>query len=648
MSDPGLHEVPMNLAEVVMNCTYATGIDVASMPDKHRCHTFKLGEMGPPWSFGRQQQPQLFARLVKDEALRSCISRSHVELIWEAPKLLLKKLTPNTLLINGKVAPPAVVPLSQGAQLGFCPAANAEGGGSGAPAPFLIFTVLMRDAATVAAIGPTALPTRPDLPVPEHVVKEMQLRHQQQQQQQQQQHQVLQQQQQHHQLQQQAPPAVAHPQQPRVVLACSMALEPNGRERNLEPMSHESRMIAIPPDGRLIVGRQCQQGFFEGILGTDSVFLTFISRQHFELVASPSELSAFDVTNHSANPLVVNGQQIEKGQCLRARLPGGIDFISKGISAAGPQVFFRLRLVEASQASQALQSSQAAALQPSITANGSSREAPFWLELGGTACKDEFLPTASSRRFMGTEAGLNIGRTHQGPLLHEALKEGVLQFLSREHFKIEPATQSGQFQFVPLGANPMWRIRSGVRADATKGQPSLLEPGDRILLFTGASDRTPDGPGSQGSLFFLFGDPWMPQAQGATDLLSAIGRLEAHLDQPDRFSVPTPDRFSITATPVMESKPELGTGYFNADGTPVVPASYQAIRQVPPTMAASQAPPTMLPAYNSTLRPPVNASAFTDEDELSGAQKFDVGSLDFEGGQRSSDAFSASGFSYHR
>merc|ERR1712187_1068334 len=53
--------------------------------------------------------------------------------------------------------------------------------------------------------------------------------------------------------------------------------------------------------------------------------------------------------------------------------------------------------------------------------------------------------------------------------------------------------------------NPMWRLRRGKLAEAEKGETPLpLKYGDVIVIFTGAEDCTPDGPGNLGTLLWTF------------------------------------------------------------------------------------------------------------------------------------------------
>jgi len=77
--------------------------------------------------------------------------------------------------------------------------------------------------------------------------------------------------------------------------------------------------------------------------------------------------------------------------------------------------------------------------------------------------------------------------------------EAALQWVSREHFRVELA--EGQLQLVPLSSNSLWLARGGQQVEARRGHTPLpLASGDRVLLYTGASDGTPEGPGCRGTL----------------------------------------------------------------------------------------------------------------------------------------------------
>merc|ERR1711904_409704 len=117
-----------------------------------------------------------------------------------------------------------------------------------------------------------------------------------------------------------------------------------------------------------------------------------------------------------------------------------------------------------------------------------SLDGPFSLELHGSAVRENC--SQEQRYLAGQPSGLVVGRNHQARLHAEALVADVLQFVSREHFKIEK--HSGKWNLHALSPNPMWRLRGSSITEVQKGQLMPLADGDDILLFTGATDLTPE------------------------------------------------------------------------------------------------------------------------------------------------------------
>lgn len=186
-----------------------------------------------------------------------------------------------------------------------------------------------------------------------------------------------------------------------------------------------------------------------------------------------------------------------------------------------------------------------------------SGDAPFWLELGGSALRSEY--PLERRKLHGTEAGLTVGRSYQAQLLNEAVRNEVMQFLSRDHFRVEPSGGRGQYQFAPLSSNPMWIVRAGERLAAKKGQAIPLQPGDAILLYTGASDCTADGPGNNGTLYWNFCDPKTP-------LPEFRNPLDVVAPAPAPAPAPRPHR-PIEFKSECDIIPVTSTGAYAADGS---------------------------------------------------------------------------------
>jgi len=112
------------------------------------------------------------------------------------------------------------------------------------------------------------------------------------------------------------------------------------------------------------------------------------------------------------------------------------------------------------------------------------------------------------RKVTGSAAQGNelcVGRGRQGQLHLEALHDELLKLISRDHFRITCGVDRC-YCVERLTGNPMWRVRPGERVDLRRGVPIPIAGGDIILLYSGARDGQPDGPGSLGTLFWNFYD----------------------------------------------------------------------------------------------------------------------------------------------
>eukprot|EP00971_Amphidinium_carterae_P251860 5000566-Amphidinium_carterae.1 len=85
------------------------------------------------------------------------------------------------------------------------------------------------------------------------------------------------------------------------ILVCTFA---RGCEAAALPPA--TKTINHPGDARVIIGRQHQAGFFEGLLRSEEKFLSFISRSHLEFNPAPGQPQAFDLANLSSNPIMVS------------------------------------------------------------------------------------------------------------------------------------------------------------------------------------------------------------------------------------------------------------------------------------------------------------------------------------------------------
>eukprot|EP00419_Tripos_fusus_P001037 CAMPEP_0172681464 /NCGR_PEP_ID=MMETSP1074-20121228/17471_1 /TAXON_ID=2916 /ORGANISM="Ceratium fusus, Strain PA161109" /LENGTH=1008 /DNA_ID=CAMNT_0013499975 /DNA_START=87 /DNA_END=3113 /DNA_ORIENTATION=+ len=547
-TNPQCHAPPgtPSLGEVVLECTHSSGVDVANMSSKLKCLVLKAAE--GPWTIGRMQQPEMFARLVPDETLRTVISRNHLLFTWVASTLQLKKLSPNVVLVNGAPAPPSEIAVTHGAKIEFLGRDNTTS--------FLTFTILLRDATEVSLSGPTPVPTRPDMPA---TAAAQQLQQQQQQRRRQSLDVPNNGQQPHSQqtLGAQQPPSwwFAGPPTP-CSLVCVLAY---GYDVTTKPL--QMRTIGLPAESRTSVGRAHQHGFFEGILGVDAAqrYLCCVSRSHLEVAPAVGDaLGGFEVTNFSSNPVTLAGQRrLGKGEVGMVRTGECIEFVGGNVAGAtGSMVYLKLRLEqqrgsdiqvepqpECSPVSKFLapqtsslsrfpppskESSTSGSAYPPATDRMASnwqhdkqpqamlheavkqhktrREvAPcFWLTLCGSAVKEGY--PRDARRLEGGEDGLLVGRAHQKEIHSDAFDVELRQYLSRDHFRIDVGSD-GSCKLVPISNNPMWRNRAGKRTEAIVGDPPLmLINGDAIQLFTGADDCTATGPGNLGSLLWIFKD----------------------------------------------------------------------------------------------------------------------------------------------
>lgn len=464
------------LAEVLLECTYSQNVDVSQMPMKHKCLALRRGEQ--PWAVGRQQQPNFFARLVPDETTRTLISRSHVVLSLEGQALRLRKLSPNAVKLNGWGIGTDEVPITSGTQIEFCGRDNAT--------PILGFSILLRDAAS-ARRNPAPVPTKLDLPAPPMESQGPDGR----------------------------PPGV--PQSwwfsgdpGPLSLLCVSAI---GTDVSKIPL--EARTVPLNIKQKLVLGRMHQSGFFEHLLQGDMAqrYLCCVSRAHLEITPTGGD---FEVVNLSANPIAIAGPKLGKGETALLRPGSCIDFIGTHSDGSGQTVvYLKLKLQEKQPPLQRDQSqgSEKPPTEPLLEALGGAEganrrmlavvgEAPFCLHLEGSAVRQGFPP--EQRILQGAPQGLLVGRAHQQSLHQEALRKEVREYLSRDHFHIL-REKDGRYNLVALSSNPIWRDRRGQRVELEKGDtPVSLSHGDEILLFTGASDCTPDGPENLGTLKWRF------------------------------------------------------------------------------------------------------------------------------------------------
>jgi len=144
-----------------------------------------------------------------------------------------------------------------------------------------------------------------------------------------------------------------------------------------------------------------------------------------------------------------------------------------------------------------------------------------------------------------------VGRTYQQELHTEALTEDVSHFIGRQHFRVE-RTWNKTWSIIPNERYVMWRSHNGKCTQITG--VSQLEHGDSILIFTGACDGTPDGPGSLGTLHWTF---YCPDSKSSETVLEKRD-ISSNPVQEDRELTPLHYRAQDTIQgDVLESELKL-------------------------------------------------------------------------------------------
>lgn len=466
-------------AHVVLECILARGLDLSITRAKYKC--LALHSDHSPWNIGRMQQPDFFARLVPDEELRSSLSRCHLQLAWRRGTVLLKKLSANVVLLDGRPVPPQQeLPVPHGGHMGLC--------GQDSLTAFLVFRVLVRPPSPAPAPSPAWGPEPGGWWYAGFAENRL-----------------------------------------VCVMACGLDVE--------RLLALEARSIGLKPDETTTVGRLHQPGLFERLLGEEAGqhYLCCVSRGHLELrpVALHGSLqtrSRFEVKNLSSNPVQLAGAggavcKLFLGDSAELALGGLLEFLGGAADGSGTAVpYLRLAL----QRRELACGVPAAAPMQAVVGLTSPTHGhawgggpPFWLVLGGSAVRQDF--PEDERYLEGRADGLIVGRAHQQALHGSAFDVALRQYLSRDHFRVEAGREG--WQMVPLSSNPLWRRGRGRSTETGVGQtPLRLADGDEIVLFTGAHDCTADGPGSIGSLFWIFREgtgvqvPWLAGAQQALPL----------------------------------------------------------------------------------------------------------------------------------
>lgn len=301
-SKPDIHD----LAEIVLECVSAEGVDLAEIPVKHRAISLSAlpGKSGTGL-IGRQQQAEFFEKLVPKKDLLTVISRTHFELAWDpsaGPNVMLKKLSLNPLLLNSYGLPTnQSVPAQHGARIGFSVPSSTDvpEGSMRGNDPFLELRLLLRSASDVAREGvhPSASSRTPPTP-PKPVAR----------------------------------PSLGGRSQSGIVAAVLECTSVAGTDVNSMP--ERDRIIELPFDRPVDIGKQ-NQTVFDSLLKAEPKWLSFISRTHCRLKLSQAAQSQdaqapifLSIENLSANVVLVDEHKICKDHSETIQEGGTLAFVA--------------------------------------------------------------------------------------------------------------------------------------------------------------------------------------------------------------------------------------------------------------------------------------------------------------------------------
>jgi len=507
--------VPPPDAEIILECVKAMGTVVSQLPQETRRVELAL-QGGTPTNFGRVHQAATIEHLMPDAELRNCISRSHFSVSMQGQVLTLKRLSVNSIYVDENLVPQGVdFPVHHGAIIGLCSqgdhvalqkSSRKEKDGCVNPLakmftfkseddeegqlPFMAFRLLMHKVAGRPFTGEQGHPPYPA------------------------------------QMQAQAaqmPPGPHMPQGPTspFFLVCTMSLS-----RDVSQLPGPSKTVQLGNE-RMALGRQPQAALFEAVLGPDSQHWTAISRSHVEIEAAHGHLGVFLVRNLSPNHVRVGRSTLEKGSQSPLANGESIDFLD---ATGNSFLRFSLQSPAPPQGQAGMVSQPPAGYSPAGETMAAlapppghgQAEADFWVELGGTAVKPE-VPHGMRKVYAQPSNGGGVAIVVGQHELHKAaLVEQAMTFVSREHFKVEEREESSvnvgwdpflasssksvqkSCHLVNLSGNPIWKRRGHEQVMLNKEESSHLQPGDCILIYTGAPDGTPDGPGCAGTIAWTF------------------------------------------------------------------------------------------------------------------------------------------------
>jgi len=436
----------------VLECTYAPLVHLDEIRAVDKCIAFRPEQTH--WKVGRALQPELFERLMPNTTLRNCISRTVFDVSSAGSALTIQKLCNSGIFVNDI---PAVdqhlMSITSGTVISLC--------GCGANTPLLAFSLKLQADSLLG--GEPMSPAKRNSPL--SLIRTTQSPSPSP----------------HKMMQSQPLPPFwqMRDQQPSYMLVCVYA-----DDLNISALPLRMRSIGVMANAPLIVGRSHQPGFFEGLLSVNKPSLTTISRAQFRLEPCSQATGMFTVTCIGMNCFAVENQLLRKGSQVTVSTPVSFDFCVPDEDGS-PKTFMQLRL-------------------ESVLASTEIPDTCFWIELTGSLVQTSV--PRSLTWIMGTANGLIVGQAHQKYLLMRTLPEDALEFISSNYFRIETCSLDNivTFCIVPLSDNPLWLERGTelMEMDANKLMPLLNE--DRIHTYTGATDLTPHGPGSRGTLQWVF------------------------------------------------------------------------------------------------------------------------------------------------
>jgi len=286
-----------DIAEVILECIHACGIDLSSLPPERCAIAFSIDQCGNGFRklVGRAHQPCFFETLVPREELLLCISRSHFELNW-SPSQSEAKLTRESkapLSIGGSmVAIGKMVPVVDGTLVNFHVLGELD-----VETSFLVLRVMLRSRRAVQLEGehPATVSTQQD--------------------------------------------GASMPCRGNSILVGATLECVSAVGSDLDKCPPAAKVLGLVLDQWVEVGRSSQPSFFEQLLRTEPNWLNYISRRHLrvQLCSSDDEVCVLSVQNLSANIVYIQGRPLMKNQ-YETMSPG--DIISFAAMASDKEVRF--------------------------------------------------------------------------------------------------------------------------------------------------------------------------------------------------------------------------------------------------------------------------------------------------------------------